>query len=118
MTLWQVTPCEELKCWTKYKVCCKQQGDLSPHYIGTYMGLKITTNGEKFYVFWNVTCVLPISSGLFMKHPSPMEFTEEFKIFKRFVSAEEMNAAYRAAFEKRAVNQIISSIVGHNGIYY
>ncbi len=40
------------------------------------------------------------------------------KIFKRIVEDAEEKAAYRAAFEKRAVNQIVGSIIGHDGDYY
>ena len=53
-----------------------------------------------------------------MISPSRMEFTEEFKLFKRFVRSEEVTLANRNAFEKRAVNQIVSSIIGHVGEYY
>lgn len=40
------------------------------------------------------------------------------KIFKRIVEYDEEKAAYRAAFEKRAVNQIVGSIIGHAGNFY
>ena len=39
-------------------------------------------------------------------------------VFKRIVNELEQRKAYRDAFEKRAVNQIVGSIVGHAGAYY
>jgi len=39
-------------------------------------------------------------------------------VFHRFVSKEEIQKCYRNAFERRAVNQIISSILHHPFTWY
>jgi|LauGreDrversion4_2_1035121.scaffolds.fasta_scaffold932671_1 hypothetical protein len=38
--------------------------------------------------------------------------------FYRLVCEREMKQKYRDAFERRAVNQIVSHLIGHDGCYY
>ena len=79
------------------------------HYIGAYLGCI-----QGLFIFENVERVYPDDTEILI---GPKCFSTAM-LFKRIVYESEQKKAYRDAFEKRAVNQIIGSIVGHAGAYY
>jgi len=81
------------------------------YYIGRFISsYEATDNGTRLNSFWNVKCIMPY--GSVCMNPSPMHFLES-RIYKREITDEEVKKANREAFEKRAVNQILSAILGH-----
>jgi hypothetical protein len=104
--LYQTVKAEELVCYNHYTIHAEERC----YYTGTSMGLT-----DDLAIFWNMVSVFP-GRGV-IKMVSPQYFSKE-RLFKRIIYESEQKRAYRNAFEKRAVNQIIASIVGHGGAYY
>ena len=80
-----------------------------PHYY--FLGKFKSKHGEdvKFYNYNIVHFTTPAYPSFNYDAPP---------VFKRIIYEEEQILKYRIAFEKRAVNQIVASIVGHAGNYY
>jgi len=98
-------------------------GDDSFYYVGMFRGMyfydddKLTAQVRYLMKHYKKE---PDQEGLGLHRSfftAPQHFGED-KIFKRIVEHDEEKAAYRAAFEKRAVNQILGSIIGHAGNFY
>lgn len=114
MPLYKETPSEELKCYRQYKIYIQEPHDYKRtmhYYIGRFIcSYAATDSGIRLNSFWNVKCVMPY--GSVCMSPCPMDFLES-RVYKRVITDEEVKRANREAFEKRAVNQILSSILGH-----
>ena len=102
MKLYKTTPFSELACYCHYTIHVG-----APHYyVGTSMGRL-----EQIAVFWHVTAVWPVEKpGMVMV--SPQHFSSE-RTFKLIVYEKEQREAYQEAFERRALRQILESILGH-----
>lgn len=82
------------------------------YYCGQFGHTFRQVDGSRVICFFNARFVWDNSENLFSKR-YPYFYTDDSKFFKRVVFEEEQRATYRRAFEKRAVEQIISSILGH-----
>jgi hypothetical protein len=87
----------------------------APHYyIGVYTG-KYENENQTILSFKQMKSVF-VGRGVVAMY-SPQYFVSTRK-YKRIVYETEQKRAYRAFFERRAVNQIVGEILGHPGNYY
>ena len=80
--------------------------------IGRLEGVKELMGGFRI-----MKCHVGLDGELYFPETRYFEPAKIF-MFKCIVDFDEQEAAYRAAFEKRAVNQIVGNIIGHPGDYY
>lgn len=106
--LFKPTKFSELERFVNYTI---HFGDT--HYIGMCTG-KI--DEPKLVAFLNVFDVESVPKTKTIRTP-PL-YVNDTRTFKRIIYKNEQIKAYREAFEKRAVNQIVSSVIGHWGDYY
>lgn len=111
--LYKPTMFSELTSFVNYTIHVSEDH----YYVGMCMGL-ITE--PTLATFLNPRVVYKEKEGAAKRIciRAPPLYVSDKRTFKRIIYEKEQNAAYRAAFEKRAVNQIVSSIVGHAGDYY
>lgn len=112
MMLYQLVTADELNTWNYYTVHGENQ---LGYYVGQFVFLYKNENIAAFhhmkFVYYH---------GTLGNRPMVNRYYVEVKakIFKRLVYNEEQRAKYRAAFEKRAVEQIISHVLGHRFFYF
>lgn len=107
--LYKPTAFSELICYTDYAI--HTSDDPKFYYIGRSMG-RVADTATFFFprALYNDGKILWMGA-------EPLVVSENIK-FKRIIYKKEQKETYRAAFEKRAVNQIVASIIGHAGNYY
>lgn len=124
MRLLQLVAFDDLKCNVLYKITKKGEREFHVGYFAEIVeGQSIDTilfyaskNGkvsvfrdaERYYDFNPTRKIYTVSK----------EWFDGNSIYHRIVSKMEQRRAYVAAFEKRAVNQIVASIVKHPGNFY
>ena len=112
MRLYQAISCDELEIDQYYAV------RTNPTYY--YIGKFVKQHGELFKFYDTFVVLFGNRQIERAKDPfdrSPLYFTND-KLFMRIVYEKEQKDTYRSAFEKRAVNQIVASIIGHAGEYF
>jgi len=82
------------------------------YYCGQFGYILGRPDGSSNICFFNVRFVWDDRKHLFSNR-YPYFYTDDAKLFKRVVYKEEIMATYRRAFEKRAVEQIVSNVLGH-----
>jgi len=113
MPLFTQTSFEELQLYKLHTIHVEKEY----YYVGTYQGnYKFKYPTQWTASFQNVHQVFYDNSDrVVVKY---LKYYNEDCVFKRTVEPHEERYAYRVAFEKRAVNQIVASIIGHAGDYY
>ena len=115
MKLFTPTTFDELR----YQRLCSIHIGKDYYYVGVYQGRYRFTDPTSW------TASFSDVQKRFYNNPDHIEkkflwimYCSEDCDFKRQVEAQEVKAAYQAAFEKRAVNQIVGNVIGHAGNYY